>query len=263
MELNCKLNGATLDAVVPLCISSGTCSAGVYLIINQTSNEPMLLIRQHNQPIRSPGLLLTLALSTSTLGIMVVNPVFAESHTPTRPASSVLKYESAVTGYRALDGSERSGWKRSNDNVGEIGGWRSYANEAYQANQDEADAKKDLEDRAEGASEVQEPAITTPIPNASAKRMDPASVESSNTEMASMMKKSEVQLAERSNSRPLTISYQSAMSAHRLYDDNPPGGWRAANDRVGEIGGWRTYAKDAYEANKRKAQADAASGNSQ
>lgn len=263
MELNCKLNVSTIDAVVPLCTSSGTCSAGVCLIINQTSNELMLLLRHHNQPIKSPGVLLTLALSTSALGIIVVDPVVADSHSQTRPAPSVLKYESAVTGYRALDGSERSGWKQSNDNVGEIGGWRSYANEAYQANQADANAKKALEDRAKGASDIQEPAVTSPIPNVSAKRMDPTSVASNNTEMTSMMKKSEAQLAERSNSRPLIISYQSAMSAHRIYDDNPPGGWRAANDRVGEIGGWRTYAKDAYEANKRKAQAEAALGNPQ
>lgn len=59
---------------------------------------------------------------------------------------------------------------------------------------------------------------------------------------------------------PLTVAYQSATSDYRLYDDNPPGDWRAANERVGEIGGWRTYAKEAYEASKRKSQEDASSG---
>ena len=192
-----------------------------------------------------------------------MNPVFADSHTTTQPASSVLGYESALTGYKAMDGSERTAWKQSNDTVGQIGGWRSYANEAYKANQAEANAKREQENVVEGASEILEPAVTTPIGDASAKRMDRTSVTSNNTDMAPMMEKSAAKLAERSNSRPLTLSYQSATSAYRLYDDNPPGDWRAANNRVGEIGGWRTYAKEAYEANKRKAQAEAASGNSQ
>ncbi len=168
-----------------------------------------------------------------------------------------------MTGYKALDGSEPTAWKESNDTVGKIGGWRSYANEAYQANQAEANAKKNPEALAKGANEAMESAVTTPIPDASAKRMDPATVMSENSDRDPMMEKSATQLAERPKSDPLTLSYQSAMSTYRPYDDNPPGGWRAANDRVGEIGGWKTYAKEAYEANKLKTQVEAASGSPQ
>ena len=196
--------------------------------------------------------MITLALSISTLGVSLINPVFADSHPTTPPASSALGYESALTGYKTLDGGERSTWKDSNDTVGQIGGWKSYANEAYKANQAEADAKSDAEARVE-AEALESAVVTTPILNETAKRID-------STEMASMM---ETPVARRASPRPLTISYQSAMTDYRLYDDNPPGDWQSANDRVGQIGGWRTYAKEAYEATKRKAQADAESGSPQ
>lgn len=212
----------------------------------------------HNLPIKSSGAIITLALSISSFGVSVFNPVTADSHTPTPTASGALGYESALTGYKTLDGGERNTWKESNDTVGKIGGWRSYANEAYQANQAEANAKSDAEVRVEDEA-LESAVVTTPIPDATAKRID-------STDMASMMEtpeQPETPVTKRAIASPLTLSYQSATTDYRLYDDNPPGDWQAANDRVGEIGGWRTYAKQAYEATKRKAEADVEAGSPQ
>ncbi len=49
------------------------------------------------------------------------------------------------------------------------------------------------------------------------------------------------------------LSHQSVTDKHRRYKEITLQDWKAANDRVGEIGGWRTYAKEAYEANKKMA----------
>ena len=44
---------------------------------------------------------------------------------------------------------------------------------------------------------------------------------------------------------PATLQYQSPLTNYRRYDDQAVQPWREANDRVGQIGGWRTYAKEA------------------
>lgn len=242
-------------------MSSDTCPAGLRLIINHECNGPMFLTMPHTLTIQSSGTIIKLALSIACLGVSLVNPVFADSHAATPPASSVLGYESALTGYKALDGGERSAWKESNDIVGQIGGWRSYANEAEQASQAEADEKGVFEGPVE--DEPLEPAVVTPIADATARRIDPATVTTDSTEIASKLEKSESTVAERAISRPPTISYQSTTTAYRLYDDNPPGDWRAANDRVREIGGWRTYAKEIDEVDRSNIQADTESGSPQ
>ena len=40
----------------------------------------------------------------------------------------------------------------------------------------------------------------------------------------------------------------SAFDGYKLYTDEPPGNWKAANDNVARIGGWREYAKQAQQA---------------
>lgn len=40
------------------------------------------------------------------------------------------------------------------------------------------------------------------------------------------------------------LSYRSALSGYEAYKEQSVQPWRAANDKVGEIGGWRTYAKE-------------------
>ena len=48
--------------------------------------------------------------------------------------------------------------------------------------------------------------------------------------------------------RVAPLQHRSSLSTHRPTASTEPGDWRAANDRVRTIGGWRTYAKEAAEA---------------
>ena len=41
-----------------------------------------------------------------------------------------------------------------------------------------------------------------------------------------------------------TLQYSSPIRTYQAYADPPVQSWREANDRVGQIGGWRTYAKE-------------------
>ena len=40
------------------------------------------------------------------------------------------------------------------------------------------------------------------------------------------------------------LSYRSALSGYEAYKEQSVQPWKAANDKVGEIGGWRAYAKE-------------------
>ena len=52
----------------------------------------------------------------------------------------------------------------------------------------------------------------------------------------------------RGPSLPTQLQYTSAIGTYQAYEDQPVQSWREANDRVGQIGGWRTYAKEAQAA---------------
>ena len=43
------------------------------------------------------------------------------------------------------------------------------------------------------------------------------------------------------------LRYESAFDAYERYEESEGPDWRGANDRVGEIGGWKTYAREMYE----------------
>lgn len=43
------------------------------------------------------------------------------------------------------------------------------------------------------------------------------------------------------------MNYASAFEGYKADEDFEPSGWKDANDRVGEIGGWRTYLREATE----------------
>ncbi|MBL8525752.1 MAG: hypothetical protein JNN20_18880 [Betaproteobacteria bacterium] len=45
------------------------------------------------------------------------------------------------------------------------------------------------------------------------------------------------------------VQYRSPFHDYRPLGDNKPLAWKAANDEVQRIGGWRAYAKEASEAN--------------
>jgi hypothetical protein len=44
---------------------------------------------------------------------------------------------------------------------------------------------------------------------------------------------------------PAPLTYISPLNGYQAYADQPVQSWREANDTVGRIGGWRTYAKEA------------------
>lgn len=43
------------------------------------------------------------------------------------------------------------------------------------------------------------------------------------------------------------LTYRSTFDAYQRFTDEKVGSWRDANDTVGRIGGWRSYAKEARE----------------
>ena len=43
---------------------------------------------------------------------------------------------------------------------------------------------------------------------------------------------------------PTKLQYKSAIGSYQAYVDQEVLSWREANDRVGRIGGWRSYAKE-------------------
>lgn len=43
------------------------------------------------------------------------------------------------------------------------------------------------------------------------------------------------------------VSYTSPIADYKPFVDEKVTAWKAANDKVGQIGGWRTYAKEAQQ----------------
>lgn len=50
-----------------------------------------------------------------------------------------------------------------------------------------------------------------------------------------------------SQPRPVVPEYRSPIGAFKLYEDVGSPDWKGANKRVGEIGGWRVYAREPFE----------------
>lgn len=42
------------------------------------------------------------------------------------------------------------------------------------------------------------------------------------------------------------LNYQSPLNSYQVFREQPLQNWREANDLVGRIGGWRTYAMEPY-----------------
>lgn len=55
----------------------------------------------------------------------------------------------------------------------------------------------------------------------------------------------------------LVIQYSSVFDDYIPFDEIPDIGWKEANDNVGQIGGWRAYAKLVQEEAKKKAELEA------
>ena len=48
-------------------------------------------------------------------------------------------------------------------------------------------------------------------------------------------------------SKPAPLMFDSVLLRYKPMTDQKLGGWREANDNVGQIGGWRTYLKEAQQ----------------
>lgn len=56
------------------------------------------------------------------------------------------------------------------------------------------------------------------------------------------------------------LSYQSALAGYEVYEAQSAQPWKAANDKVAEIGGWRAYAREMRSAEPATGQAPPAAG---
>jgi len=71
--------------------------------------------------------------------------VVEEQKEPDPPAFD-LEYVSPLLKYKKYKEIKGPGWKESNDKVGEIGGWRVYAREAFEAEKAEEEPESDESD---------------------------------------------------------------------------------------------------------------------
>lgn len=62
---------------------------------------------------------------------------------PTNTAAPTLRYNSVFDRYRGYDEVKVDSWRKTNDTVGRIGGWRYYAQEAEQTDDAEGTAQPD------------------------------------------------------------------------------------------------------------------------
>ena len=60
---------------------------------------------------------------------------------PAAPRLSVPEYRSPLSAYKPYAESDSPGWKQLNDQVGEIGGWRVYAREAFESDNGQKDSQ--------------------------------------------------------------------------------------------------------------------------
>lgn len=67
-------------------------------------------------------------------------PAITES-SPSTPRLRVPEYQSPLTAYKPYQEKDSPGWKELNDRVGELGGWRYYAREAFESEKMEKDSK--------------------------------------------------------------------------------------------------------------------------
>jgi len=63
------------------------------------------------------------------------------------------------------------------------------------------------------------------------------------------------QTAEKAMRSELVVNYRSPIADYKPYVDEKIISWKAANDKVGQIGGWRAYAKEAQQALDSKTEA--------
>ncbi len=67
-----------------------------------------------------------------TAAALAASLPLAAQTAPGQPTAEASAYRSAFEGYRPFKAGEVQDWRKSNDTVREIGGWRAYAREIQQ-----------------------------------------------------------------------------------------------------------------------------------
>ena len=189
-------------------------------------------------------------------------------------ARPLLEYESATSDYRSLDDdADPMPWRESNDTVGAIGGWRNYAKEAYESEPaDDADAGASADATAASPMRAGSEAMAS---DGAAMGMDapadPATATDADTgadaeaprvgvvPLPEPIRELQESTAARRGDRPQgdpadapaerrpAIEYESAFDAYEMFEESEGPDWVGANETVGRIGGWKTYAREMYE----------------
>lgn len=81
-------------------------------------------------------------------------PLAAQTATPAPPTATAPGYQSAFEGYRPFEDSAVQDWRKSNDTVREVGGWRAYAREMRGGAQAPASAASAPRSGASGARQA-------------------------------------------------------------------------------------------------------------
>ncbi len=219
----------------------------------------MRIFKKNNRAVIAP--LSSIAIAIGALGFTAT--VLADSHIVRRDLNTGVTYNSAMINYSSMDGSSKGAWKQANDTVGKIGGWRTYAKEAYEASKRMDEKKISDVETSESAVEAManEETNVESVVNEELKSevvsAEPAMAKSDDKKMEA---NSKTKPSSRMTPQPIVgLSHQSATDMYRSYEEATLKEWKAANDRVGEIGGWRTYANEAYQANKKMAEEAGAS----
>ena len=166
----------------------------------------------------------------------------ADTNKPAANGAGFIAYNSAFSAYRTLEERRDNIWAKSNQTVGKIGGWRTYANEAYKANKAEQESKMVA---VETEKAVTISAAVSPVATA---MMDMPKTEGATSADA-------IKAMDMSMNVPKMnagLAYNSVIVAHRPYEEVTLQNWKSANDTVGKIGGWRVYANRAYKAKQQQ-----------
>lgn len=89
---------------------------------------------------------------------LIVAPVQAQADATNTAPHVALQYRSVLEQYRRFDDQPVAPWRETNDTVGKIGGWRTYAREARQP----APASENAAPAAPGAGVQPDPARPMP-----------------------------------------------------------------------------------------------------
>lgn len=151
---------------------------------------------------------------------------------------ATLRYDSVLENYELYEESDGPTWIEANDAVGQIGGWRTYARELYEpddaTDQDAATVEPDtgvvLPESEMGAKSAGD--MATPV--------DLDATQTATGPDGPVMADTESQ-------RVATVQYNSVLETYDPYEETDGPNWIEANDAVGKIGGWRTYARELYE----------------